>query len=192
MKSLIFSYASCVCHQLDAVKYPLNTRWSSIAERITLLYDEKLDYNPQFEGYNLNITIKQADVALLGFPLDYANIKPTTRKNNLNFYSNVTRHTGPAMTWSMHAIGHLDVDSQPPTVALFNRTYVPYMRKPFFVWNEVIDSFHGGASNFITGAGGFLQLIMYGYANIRINAGSLLIAKPTLPPNTTKLKLNGS
>lgn len=94
------------------------------------------------------------------------------------------------MTWSMHAIGHLDVDEL-PSEELFNRTFVPYIRTPFYVWNEYVDGVSGGASNFITGAGGFLQLIMYGYAGIRINADSLTIEKPTLPPRTIKLKLNG-
>lgn len=165
-------------------------QWSEIASKIRLPYDTKLDYNPQYEGYNLSIPIKQADVALLGYPMQYSNMNERTRRNNLQFYGEVTRKNGPAMTWSMHAIGHLDVDEL-PSEELFNRTYVPYIRTPFYVWNEYVDGVPGGASNFITGAGGFLQLIMYGYAGIRINAGSLTIEKSTLPPRTIKLKLNG-
>lgn len=132
--------------------------------------------------------IKQADTTLLGYPMRFANMEKSTRRNNLNFYSNVTRPNGPAMTWSMHAIGHLDVDPTPPDQQMFERTYVPYVRRPFFVWNEYVDGFDGGAGNFITGAGGFLQLIMYGYAGIRINVDSLSIQRPHLPPNTTALK----
>lgn len=165
--------------------------WSSIAKRITLLYDRQLDYNPQYDGYNLNVKIKQADVTLLGYPLQYTNIQTTTRRNNLNFYENVTRANGPAMTWSMHTIGHLDVDPMPPSAHKFQKTYAPYVRQPFYVWNEYVNGVENGASNFITGAGGFLQLIIYGYAGIRINADSLTIEKSTLPPNTTQLKLNG-
>lgn len=149
-----------------------------------------LDYNPQYDGYNLSIPIKQADVVLLGYPLQYANVKKSTRRNNLEFYANVTRETGPAMTWSMHAIGHLEI-AELPTEELFHRTYAPYIRKPFYVWNEFVEGLSGGASNFITGAGGFLQLIMYGYAGIRINADSMTITRPTLPPRTNELKFNG-
>lgn len=156
------------------------------------MYDQHLDYNPQYDGYNLNVTIKQADVTLLGYPLQYKNIQSSTRKNNLNFYANLTRSTGPAMTWSMHTIGHLDVDdSKPPTKQMFERTWLPYIRQPYYVWNEYMMGVKDGASNFITGAGGFLQLIIYGYAGIRINDDSLTIEKCTLPPTTTKLKLNG-
>lgn len=159
---------------------------------MTLLYDRKLDYNPQYDGYNLNITIKQADVTLLGYPLQFANLQSSTRRNNLHLYANLTRSNGPAMTWSMHAIGHLDIDSQPLPESMFNRTFVPYLRSPYFVWNENVNGVPYGAKNFITGAGGFLQLIMYGYAGIRINVDSLSVRKPQLPPNTTELKLNGS
>lgn len=189
--NVIIRFASCFCNKLDPVKYPLNTNWSSIAKRITLLYDRQLDYNPQYDGYNLRETIKQADAVLLGYPLYYANIQASTRRNNLNLYTNVTRANGPAMTWSMHMIGYLEVDTASATEQKFHRTYVPYVRKPFFVWNENADGVGDGASNFITGAGGFLQLIMYGYAGIHINVDSLTIEKPLLPPNTTKLKLNG-
>lgn len=185
------SFASCFCHQLDPSKYTSNSNWSSIAKHLTLLYDRELDYNPQYDGYSLNITIKQADVALLGYPLQFANIQPSTRRNNLNLYANLTRSNGPAMTWSMHAIGHLDSDSTPPTEEMFNRTYVPYMRQPYLMWNEYVNGVPDGAGNFITGAGGFLQLIMYGYAGIRVNVDSLSIQKPQLPPNTKQLKLNG-
>lgn len=155
------------------------------------MHDQKRDYTPQFDGFNFNLTIKQADTVLLGYPMRFANMEKSTRRNNLFLYSNLTRPNGPAMTWSMHAIGHLDVDPTPPEKQLFDRTYAPYIRRPFFVWNEVVDGFEGGASNFITGAGGFLQLIMYGYAGIRINADSLSIQQPKLPPDTTSMNLKG-
>lgn len=168
-----------------------NNTWATIAKHMTLLYDRKLDYNPQYDGYNLNIPIKQADVTLLGYPLQFGNLQSSTRRNNLHLYANLTRSNGPAMTWSMHAIGHLEIDSKPLSELMLNRTYVPYLRSPYFVWNEYVNGVPNGAGNFITGAGGFLQLIMYGYAGIRMNVGSLTIRKPQLPPNTSELKLNG-
>lgn len=162
-----------------------------MAKRITLLYDRELDYNPQYDGYPLGEKIKQADVALLGFPLYYANIQASTRRNNLLYYANVTDANGPAMAWSMYMIGFLESEPAAATIEMFRRAFVPYIRKPFYVWNENAAGTPTGAGNFITGAGGFLQLIMYGYAGIRINTDSMTIEKPALPPNTTELKLNG-
>lgn len=95
------------------------------------------------------------------------------------------------MTWSMHAIGHLEADSIPLNEEMFERTFIPYIRLPYFVWNEYKNGVPNGASNFITGAGGFLQLIVCGFAGIRINSDSLSIRQSQLPPNTTKLTLNG-
>lgn len=175
---------------MNAAKYSINERWSEIASQIRLLHDPELDYNPQYEGYNLSIPIKRADVVLLGYPLQYENINQRTRQNNFKLYKNVTSPRGMAMTWSMHSIGYLDI-GMTPTRQLFNRSHVPYIRKPFYVWNESDDGTSPGASNFLSGAGGFLQMIMYGYAGVRIRTDSMRITHPTLPPRARKLKLNG-
>lgn len=94
------------------------------------------------------------------------------------------------MAWSMHAIGYLDV-GMTPTPILFNQTFAPFVRKPFYVWNEHGEDTPSNASNFLAGAGGFLQMIMYGYAGIRIRGDALTIRRPTLPPGATVLKLKG-
>ena len=46
-----------------------------------------------------------------------------------------------------------------------------------------------GAVNFITGAGGFLQAVVYGYGGFRIRNDGLYF-NSTLPPRTTKLTLS--
>lgn len=190
MRIYFFSrFASCICKKLNDTKYSLNENWSEIANNIRLLYNATLNYNPQYEGYNLSIPIKQADVVLLGYPLQYANIDGKTQLNNLKLYKNVTKPNGPPMLWSMHAIGYLS-NGLTPTGRLFNRTYAPYIRKPFYVWNASGKNAEPGISNFLSGAGGFLQLIMYGYAGIRIKTDSMTITNPTLPPRTRKLTLN--
>lgn len=68
-------------------------RWIEIAKSFKFIYDSELDYHPQFEGYTIGEIIKQADAVLLGFPLMYP-MKPSTRKNDLNFYEKATRQTG--------------------------------------------------------------------------------------------------
>lgn len=175
---------------MNARKYSVNNEWAEIASQIRVPYDARLDYNPQYDGFNLSTTIKQADAALLGYPLQYANLKASTRRNNLKFYRNLTRNTGPAMTWSMHAIGYLDAGEMPPD-DLFRLTYEPYIRDPYYVWSGKYGSGAVDVNNFITGAGGFLQLMLYGYGGIRINADSMTFKHPRLPPRTKKLQFNG-
>ena len=52
------------------------------------------------------------------------------------------------------------------------------------VWTERRDIW--GAVNFITGAGGFLQTIIYGYGGFRLKSSGLAF-NPSLPPNVTKM-----
>jgi protein-glucosylgalactosylhydroxylysine glucosidase len=61
-----FRFAQCLC------KAEANdTAGENVAQHIRLLYDEANDYHPQFEGYTMGTTIKQADVILLNYPLQY-------------------------------------------------------------------------------------------------------------------------
>ena len=55
------------------------------------------------------------------------------------------------------------------------------------VWSERRDIW--GAVNFITGAGGFLQAVVYGYGGFRLKDSELAF-NPTLPPNVTKLTIS--
>jgi trehalose/maltose hydrolase-like predicted phosphorylase len=106
--------------------------WLKVARQLKIPYDKNLQYHPEFDGYKLGEPIKQADVVLLGFPIMYVK-DYTARKNDLEFYENVTRIDGPAMTWSMHAIGHLEIDEESRAETLLNRSYQPYVVEPFKV-----------------------------------------------------------
>jgi hypothetical protein len=67
--------------------------WTDIASSLALLYDEELDYHPEFEGYQFGTEIKQADVVLIGFPQQYE-MADSTRRNDLLIYENATRPDG--------------------------------------------------------------------------------------------------
>lgn len=56
----------------------------------------------------------------------------STKANDLAYYENVTRSDGPAMTWSMHAIGHLQLGEEQKAEANFIKSYA-YTREPFKV-----------------------------------------------------------
>lgn len=60
------------------------------------------------------------------------------------------------------------------------------------VWNEVIEGIQAdGAHNFLTGAGGFLQSILGGYAGLKVRLDGLHIDRPRLPANVRRLWLTG-
>ncbi|XP_055642613.1 protein-glucosylgalactosylhydroxylysine glucosidase-like [Toxorhynchites rutilus septentrionalis] len=183
--NLLFGeFASCMCPGLAGVDE--RSQFIRIAKGLRLLYDEVRNYHPQYEGYELGIPIKQADVVLLGYPLEFP-MNKSTKINNLRFYSKVTRSDGPAMTWAIHTIGHLDLGQFKEAEKMFLKSYKQYMRAPYNVWSENGDGFSDGAGNFITGAGGFLQSIINGYAGVRLRHGELVITKPLVLPRTTRL-----
>lgn len=154
------------------------------------MHNEELDYTPQHDTFDpdTHTEIKQADTVLLGYPMMYP-LAPSTLRNNLYKYGNITREDGPGMTWAMHAIGHMDI-GEVPSDEMFLRSYDLYIRRPFYTWQEVYEPF-AGVGNFITGAGGFLQLIMNGYGGIRLYPDHMSISRTMLPPNATKLTING-
>jgi trehalose/maltose hydrolase-like predicted phosphorylase len=134
------------------------TEWQTLSEN--LFMPKKGDLHLEYEGYD-GRKIKQADVVLLGYPLLWKGMTLESRRADLLFYENVTDEQGPAMTWGMHSIGFLELDGQDTdkSYRLFNKSYAN-VKDPYFVWTE---SPSGGAINFITGAGGFLQTYLNGY-----------------------------
>ncbi|CAK1544235.1 unnamed protein product [Leptosia nina] len=180
-------YVACLCQSYYEAKEP--DRWADIAWSLALPYDTTLDYHPQFAGYKRGDVIKQADAVLLGYPLQYP-MNISTRANDLLYYESVTRNSGPAMTWSMHAIGQLQLEDNLKAATLFNRSYEAYVREPFKIWSELRRP-DVGAVNFFTGMGGFLQALLFGYAGISVHLDKMVIAKPQLPPEATKFKIRG-
>ncbi|XP_017476071.1 PREDICTED: acid trehalase-like protein 1 [Rhagoletis zephyria] len=167
--------------------------WLDIAERMTILYDKELDYHPQHLGYESDEIVKQADVILLGYPLQYA-MSNTTRLNDLNTYERVTRESGPAMSWAMFAINFLDVNELDKASTYFQKGYREYVRPEFKVWSENKIGYEGSA-NFLTGIGGFLQTVINGYGGIRYRLDGhqslMVIQKLHSIPTTEGFTING-
>jgi trehalose/maltose hydrolase-like predicted phosphorylase len=139
-----------------------NPDWQKTADAIPILFDDAQKRHPEYSGYNGG-KIKQGDVVLLGFPL-MMNMTEEVRRSDLEYYTGVTDGNGPAMTWAMHAIGYLELGDQAQADSNFDRAFAN-AQPPFGVWSETPT---GGAVNFITGAGGFLQAVLFGLPGLRI------------------------
>merc|ERR1712232_1326196 len=103
------------------------------------------------------------DVVLLPLALGMR-MDPRVQLADLEYYSKVTDNAGPAMTWGVHATGYLRAGKEDSAALNFNRSFAN-VRWPFDVWTETP---FGGATNFITGAGGFLQTVIFGYNGVQI------------------------
>ena len=120
--------------------------------------------------------MKQADAILCGFPYDM-NMTDAVRKNDLTVYANDTDLGSVAMTWGMFAVGWLEAGEQAKAEATFERGY-SNIKPPFAVWTETPG---GGTVNFITGAGGFMQSVVFGYGGLRLREERLDLRQPPLP-----------
>lgn len=108
-------------------------------------------------------------------------------------YSATTTPGGPAMTWSAFAISEAQTETQGCAAYTYLlRSYEPYIRKPFYQFSETaLDSMSeenpafpfgfNPAFPFLTGAGGFLQVLTHGLTGMRPHLEHLHF-DPVLPP----------
>ncbi|KFQ52111.1 Acid trehalase-like 1, partial [Nestor notabilis] len=142
---------------------PVPEQWLRRAKNIKVPFDAEKKYHPEYDGYSPGEPVKQADVVLLGFPLMHP-MSPEVRRNDLEMYEPVTELDGPAMTWSMFAVGWLELKEAQRAQTLLNQCF-SNITEPFKIWVENSDG--SGAVNFLTGMGGFLQAILFGYTGFR-------------------------
>jgi len=85
---------------------------------------------------------------------------------------------GPAMTESMHSVAYLELD-EAETADKWFKLSQENIQKPFNVWteskspNQHFSFTDEGCYNFLTGDGGFIQSIIYGFGGLRIRADGL-------------------
>ncbi|KAL7740347.1 hypothetical protein ACLKA6_018787 [Drosophila palustris] len=168
----------------------LYAKWRQLKDRLVILHDVDLDYHPQHLGYQLNAIVKQADTILLGYPLQFDT--SSTHLNDLHYYANVTRESGPAMTWSMFAANYLATEEDWRAHNYFARGYQSYVRPEFKVWSETPIGYEGSA-NFLTGIGGFLQALIFGYGGLNFarvdDKLQLQLVSPKMPLNVDQVKV---
>ena len=188
------------------------SNWTAVADKIFINYDEQEKYHPEYVGFKPNVLappderngdgsthVKQGDVVLIGFPYD-ATMSTAVRKNDLLTYYNCTDKVSVAMTWGSFAVGWLEVAQQEKDAKdraqaqafaqqRFEQGYAN-IKPPFGVWTEKPGA-DGGTVNFITGAGGFLQSVVFGYAGLRLREERLDLLQPPLPNGTASLTLRG-
>ncbi|XP_013358363.1 PREDICTED: acid trehalase-like protein 1 isoform X1 [Chinchilla lanigera] len=143
---------------------PIPDQWLVVADKIKVPFDPKRNFHPEFDGYEPGEEVKQADVVLLGYPVPFP-LSPDVRRRNLEIYEAVTSSQGPAMTWSMFAVGWMELKDPSRAQGLLDRSIIN-VTEPFKVWTENADG--SGAVNFLTGMGGFLQAVLFGCTGFRI------------------------
>jgi len=157
--SLIFASRKCT----------QNDTWEEIAENLCVPQGFSENIILEHIGYKFGTLVKQADIILLSFPLEFINDLEIARQN-FEYYKKVISPWGPAMTWPMFFIQSLDFSNTTSDVtesirSFFYKSFMSNTKGPYMVWWEFSDI---GATHFATGAGGFLQAIIYGFIGLRV------------------------
>ena len=173
-----------------------NSTYEDIASNIFIDRNSDAGIINEYTGMNGSISVKQADVVLDTFPLNYQqNYTAQDSLNDLQYYAGKQSLDGPGMTYAIFSIIASTVD----TVGCSAYTYQqyseqPYARAPWFQFSEQLtDNFeaNGGthpAYPFLTGHGGANQVTLFGYLGLRLTPDFILHVNPTLPPQIPNLK----
>jgi trehalose/maltose hydrolase-like predicted phosphorylase len=159
--------------------------WDHVAQNIPILKfpDGTTKENTTYNGE----MIKQADVNLLAFPLDVITDKGQVEKD-LAYYDARMSPEGPAMGNSVLALLYARVGNMSKAEQWFSKAYVPNQVPPFGVLAET-----AGGTNpyFATGAGGFLQAVMFGFGGVQLGDTGYTQIKTKLPASWKSLEIRG-
>ena len=166
------------------------------AAKILISKNTNVGIIDEYTGMNGSIAVKQADVVLDTFPLNYQ-LGYTTQDSlrDLDYYAGKQSLNGPGMTYAIFSI----VASQVSPSGCSSYTYQqyseqPYARAPWFQLSEqLVDDYetNGGthpAYPFLTGMGGANQVTTFGYLGLRLTADFTLHINPSLPPQIPYLR----
>lgn len=154
-------------------------RWEDLEKNIRFHFIPGTDIIAEYEGY-AGEKIKQADVALLAYPLHLFRT-PDEIERNLTYYdSKIDSVNGPAMSHSAMAVNYARMGKGERASRLVGRAYEPNLRGPFHNLSESPGNDH---VYFVTGAGGLLQSLVFGFAGVDIDMenGGVKQCRSTLP-----------
>jgi trehalose/maltose hydrolase-like predicted phosphorylase len=163
-------------------------QWTTIADHLRMPFDSANQVFLQYDGYQ-GSQIKQADTVLLIYPLEWP-MSQTVAANTLDYYAARTDPDGPAMTDAIHAVDSAQIGEPGcATNTYLDRSIKPFVRDPFAQFAEARGDKAGSqdplagapAYDFLTGAGGFAQVFLYGLSGLRWRADAVHL-DPMLPP----------
>jgi len=161
-----------------------NSSWSTVADKIKI-HKFRDGTTMEHSKYNGEI-IKQADVNLLSYPLNI--IEGNALLKDLKYYEPKLAKEGPAMGKSVFAVIYARLGDAENAFRLFKESYEPNKRPPFGALSESATS---NNPYFVTGAGGMLQTILFGFGGLHLTDEGIIQKNPVLPTAWKSLTLKG-
>lgn len=178
----VLRYATLAAKELGLRADP---EWEHVASNIPILKfpDGTTKENRTYNGEQ----IKQADVNLLSFPLDFIQDRSQIEKD-LAYYEGRMSPEGPAMGFAVLATLHARLGNTQRAFEIFQQSYKRNEVPPFGVLAET-----AGGTNpyFATGAGGMLQSVIFGFGGLRVSNDGISQVKSALPASWKVLQIKG-
>jgi protein-glucosylgalactosylhydroxylysine glucosidase len=189
MAKEVLGYANQAAKELGL---PENPKWKEVQDGLVIL--KMADGTTREHATYNGEVIKQADVNLLSYPLKQVT-DPATIKKDLEFYwkalaDNQPGRKGqsPAMAHGVFSILNARLGNTETAYKQYMDSYKPNEAPPFGVLAET-----AGGTNpyFATGAGGYLQTIINGWAGLDITDTGINQLKVKLPKNWKSVTIKG-
>jgi len=175
----------------DLLGIKSNPQWKEISEKILIPFNKEEEYHPLFEGAKVEdgkTEFWSSVVNLLGYPLQVTMSENTKRNDLIHAVNSLEKNgAGAMMGINFLSIIAAELGNDSLLNLTIDKTLKGYLKPPFNVLSET----HQNKSvNFLTGAGSFLQQIIFGYTGLRItDAGIVKKYPPMLPKQIKKLVL---
>jgi trehalose/maltose hydrolase-like predicted phosphorylase len=175
--------ASLASRRLGQVADP---KWAEIARKLHLPFDSASGFYRTYEGAP-DSTL--GDVTpLLAYPLGLP-MSASAKRAHLDqaVKQLLTGGEGAMMGSTLLSVGAAELGDRAMMDSLLPRSYREHLKGPFLMLSETPTN---DAVDFVTGAGGFLQQVMYGYTGLRFGQkGVVPEFAPILPSSVSRLVL---
>jgi len=161
-------------------------KWARVAARLYVPYDSVGEYHPTYEGAPPET--QGSVVPLLAYPLALP-MSERAKRNDLDAAIGrlLKEGAGAMMTTTLYPAIAAELGDRALVDTLLPLSYRGHLRPPFLALAETPTN---QAVNFLTGAGGFLQQVVFGYTGLRFDESGLRAAfRPVLPSRITRLVL---
>jgi protein-glucosylgalactosylhydroxylysine glucosidase len=165
---------------------PSDPRWTEVATKLHLPYDSASEYFRTYEGAP-DSTLGSV-TPLLSYPLGVP-MSARAKRAQLEQAVRLLLAGGPGamMGSTLLSVDAAELGDRPLVDSLLPHSYQPHLKGPFLMLSETPTN---DAVNFLTGAGGFLQQVIFGYTGLRLGDHGLEPAfAPVLPSRITRLVL---
>ncbi|HET8622023.1 MAG TPA: hypothetical protein VFM14_00520 [Gemmatimonadales bacterium] len=161
-------------------------RWMGVASKLHLPYDSASQFFRTYEGAP-DSTLGWV-TPLLAYPLGIP-MSPRAKRAQLEqaFARLLEAGPGAMMGSTILAVGAAELNDRRMVDTLLPHSYAQHLKGPFLMLSETPTN---DAVNFVTGAGGFLQQVIFGWTGLRFGDDGIEPAfPPLLPSRVTRLVL---